>query len=85
MTRMESGCTFLEVFLVGGFLVAAVLIVLFARMVLASRWSDAVVIGMICALGTGLIIVPVLWGSRRKTPERFTCMACHSTWERHPE
>lgn len=85
MTRVESGCTFLEVLLVAGFLVAAVLTVLFARMVLASRWSEAVVIGMICALGTGLIIVPVLWGSRRKTAERFTCMACRSTWESNPE
>ena len=85
MTRIESGCSFLEILLVAGFLVAAVLAVLFADMILSSRWSDAVVVGMVCALGTSLVIVPVLWGSRRKTAESFTCMACRATWEQNQE
>ena len=85
VTRVESGCSFLEFMLVAGFLVGAVLTALFVFKVLSAQWGDALVIGLTCALGTGLVIIPTLWRSRRKTPERYSCMACRCDWERHPE
>ena len=85
VTRIESGCSFLEFMLVAGFFAAAILFALFVLKVLSAQWGDALTIGLICVLGTGLVIIPTLWRSRRKAVERYSCMVCRCNWERLPE
>ena len=85
ITRIESECSAIEYVLIGGLLVATVLGALFVLKVLSSQWGDALVIGLVCVVGTGLVIIPTLWQSRRNTAQRYSCMACRCNWERPPE
>ena len=76
----------LEFLLVAGLLWAMVLSAVILGVALSSRWSSALVVSLICVLGTGLVIPPVLRRSCGEGPARcFACDECGYYWQQAPE